>query len=253
MQSDASGIPSEQTKTTSATVTAVESGAARTAAQADRSFWLLPLLSALAGGWLSSLNGYGVYLPLVMPAFAFGVALVALRMRLPTRVRTQVLNPALVAFAGAVVAMLVGSEIDLGPRGLAVLASWCVTTPLSAADLLFAKLALLPTAHALMVAACMLHLLVAREDPAHVLDAGPLTAGRRPDWWRRCQRCALVALSLPLVLLATDSLVLGIADPSALNGARSDWLSTAMVLTMAALMALSAVVIRWLTPFAVKH
>lgn len=213
------------------------------------SLWLTPLMFAFGAGWISSLNGYGFYLPFVLAGLVAGAGIVALRLYLPTRVQARFLDPALVAFAISAVAMLVGIEFDLGPRGLAVLGSWCVTNPWSADDLLLAKLSLLPTAHSLMLVACVLHMLLTPVKQGRGVTPG--FGGR--TWLRRCQRCALVLVSLPLILLSTDALLLGASPQPALVTARDEWLSAAMVLTMAALMGLSVVVIQWFTSVSDRH
>lgn len=203
--------------------------------------WLIPPAFALGAGWLASLNGYDYYLPVCLAAFVIGGFITFLRGRLRPAVRAFFLDPVLAVFALSAIALLIGVGFDLGPRGLAVLASWCVTTPWSAGDLLLAKLALLPTAHGLMIGVCLLHMLLAQSNQTRATVEGK----PRWHWWRRCQRCGFVLLLLPAVVLLTDALVLTGVD----QRATSEWLSAAMVLTMATLMAVCAVVIQRLLPF----
>lgn len=196
-------------------------------------------------GWLASLNGYAIDASLVCVALFAGVGIALLRVRLGERLCRQFVDPGLIAFALSASAMLLGVEFDLGPRGLAVLASWCVTTPWSAVDAVLAKVVLLPTMHALMLAVCVAHMLFAT--PTEAGGAGDRGA-QNHHWWRRCQRCALVLLTLPAVLLATDFLVLGgdrLAPTSANQG---DWLSVVMVLMMAIAMSVCSVAIQHVLP-----
>lgn len=112
---------------------------------------------------------------------------------------------------------LAGVWLEFGPRGLAVLGSWCMTTPLVGIDLLLAKterLPALPVGMALASSIAMLMLSKAR------------------GWRPRLLCCALMLLGLPLAIATADWLALS------LLGNVSDWLALAMLLGCASLMAL---------------
>ena len=103
---------------------------------------------------------------------------------------------------------LAGVWLEFGSRGLAVLGSWCVTTPLSGVELLLAKAERLPALPLGMAAASMLAM---------------LALAQVSSLRERLQCCAFMLLGMPIALGAADLLVLN------LLGAGSDWVAPLML------------------------
>ncbi len=102
--------------------------------------------------------------------------------------------------AGGMIGWLLGMRWDLGEAALFTLAGWCLTAPASPADYMTAKWTLAPGTHIGMLVGCA---------------AGMALALRTSGMLRRLPICCVVmAMIMPVMVLAADTLFRSLAPQS---------------------------------------